>query len=79
MLKISATWINARIDTSDHELSQSFKNTGGLASGLTGIKIALMNCLFLLDKAEYTRILIVPTDENRKDWDRKNVGTLHRN
>jgi hypothetical protein len=55
------------MDTSDHELSQNFKGPGALASGLTGIKNALLNSLFLLNKVEYTWGLIVPTDENRKD------------
>jgi hypothetical protein len=55
------------MDTSDHELLQSFKGPWALASGLTGIKNTLVNSPFLLNNAEYTGGLIVPTEENRKD------------
>jgi hypothetical protein len=55
------------METSDSELSESFKGPGALESGLTGIKNTLVNCLFLLNKAEYTGVLIVSTEKNRKD------------
>ena len=38
MFKISSTYNNVRMDTSDHGLSHPFKGAGVAVNGLTGIK-----------------------------------------
>jgi hypothetical protein len=62
------------MDTSDCEMSQSFSRLRSTCERFDQHINALVSCLFLLNKAEYSGLLIVPTDENQKDWGRKNVG-----
>jgi hypothetical protein len=48
MFKISSASINARKDMSDRELSHIFMDPGAVSDGFTGIKNALVKCLFVL-------------------------------
>jgi len=49
MLKISSTLINARMETSDHRLSQCFKGVGAVWNSLAGGKDGLVKCLFVFN------------------------------
>jgi len=51
----------------DRGLSPPFKGPGGIANVLTGIKCALVNCLFIPVGAEYTKDFnYPPTEENSR-------------
>ena len=56
----SYTWTNARTDTTDHEMSHSFKWPGAVASGLTGTKIRVLSVFSFSTGSEYTRDFICP-------------------
>jgi len=48
MFKISSACINARNDKSDCELTHIFMGPGAVSDAITGIKNALVKCLFIL-------------------------------
>jgi hypothetical protein len=48
ILKMSSTYINARMDTSDYRLSHPVKGPRAVASGLTGTTNALLKSCFIL-------------------------------
>jgi hypothetical protein len=52
------------MDTTDHVLSDAFKGHGVAASGLTGIKNALMKCLHFQLQLNRVGVLNVATDKN---------------
>lgn len=69
-LSVSSGWINAWMGTSNHRMSHNFKSPGTVANGLTGIKIELVKCLFILNGAEYSSSLKSPHKYERK-WIRQ--------
>lgn len=60
MLKMSPTWINACVDTSEHKLFHPFKGSRADANGFIGTKNASAKCFFILIGTEYTRVSTCP-------------------
>jgi hypothetical protein len=61
---MSFTWTNSRMNTSDQGLLHPFEGPGAVSNGLTGIKNALMKCLFSIG-AEHTTFVSVPTRKSK--------------
>ena len=68
MLKISSTWINARLDTSDHRLSFSSTGPREVLNGYRASKCADEMSLYFQSELIVLGILSVPADKNVRDW-----------
>jgi len=75
MLKISSTWINGRMDTSEHRPSHPFNGPRAVANGLTGIIKCAEVCLHFGLQLNTRGFFSDPKDKNLKQWGReKSVG-----
>jgi hypothetical protein len=65
---MSSIWTNARMDMSDRGLSHPFEDVGAVANGLSGIRIVLVKCFYILTGAEFTSVFCPPQKIQRIEF-----------
>jgi hypothetical protein len=76
-MKYFSTWINAKLDTSDHGLLHALEGPEAFSNGLIGIHNALVKCILIFIwswKQSGGGGVICHTDKYLEDWGRADVG-----